>query len=307
MGSSLARYLLFSAALLLPHLSVLAENIPTMSARHLFDITKGSAGALLLPTDIAIDKRGRVYVVDSGNSRVAVFSADGDPLGTISRAGAATGELRDPVGIGIDHNGLVYVADAGNKRIQVFGSNGKFRFGFPTREGGRSIKPIDVAVTPNGNIYVTGNTNHRVMVFNRRGKLLRSWGGEGTSDGQFRYPGTLTIRDGLVYVVDVLNTRVQVFDSSGKYRFDIGEWGVAPGQMFRPKGIALDRRGKRYVSDSYMDLIQVFDVPYRFSHVLGNKGEIQKFTAPAGLAISSGNRIYIAEMLKHKVSVYSLP
>jgi hypothetical protein len=69
-------------------------------------------------------------------------------------------------------------------------------------------------------------------------------------------------------VVDVLNTRVQKFDPFGNYISDIGSWGVLPGQLFRPKGVAIDRRNRVFVSDSYTGLIQIFTDFGRFLGVV---------------------------------------
>ena len=80
-----------------------------------------------------------------------------------------------------------------------------------------------------------------VLVFSTKGEFLRSWGGEGEDDGQFRYPATIDIdAAGNVYVVDVLNARVQKFDAAGTHLLTIGELGGKAGTFFRPKGIAVD-------------------------------------------------------------------
>lgn len=271
-------------------------------ARHLFDLTAGAGVALAMPSDVAIGSGGRVYVVDGGNHRVVVFSPSGQFLNAFGRKGEGQGEFRDPVGIGADGRGRIYVADSGNYRIQIFDANGGFISAFPAGKG----RPIDVAPDAEGKaLYVTGS--HRVTVFSSGGQVLRQWGGEGPSEGEFRYPASLVVSpEGRLYVVDVLNTRVQVFDAMGQPVFQVGEWGVLPGQFFRPKGVALDSQGRVYVSDSYMDLVEVFNSSYQFQHVLGANGKIRKFTAPGGIAIDAADRLYVAEMLANKVSVFSL-
>jgi hypothetical protein len=60
------------------------------------------------------------------------------------------------------------------------------------------------------------------------------------------------------------------------------------------------------VSDSYLDVIQVYDSSYKFQYVLGSGGKPRKVTAPGGIALD-GNRLYVAEMLANRVSVYELP
>lgn len=299
---------LMLAWLLLAGQAAWAENYPTKAARHLFDFAGGSGGPLAVPTDVAVGTAGRVYVVDGGNSRIVAFGPTGQFLFSIGRAGNGKGEFKSPVGVGTDAQGRVYVADSGNNRIQIFDGSGRFASSFPVTSDGRAVRPIDVAPDAEGKtIYVTGNNNHKVMAFAPTGQLLRQWGGEGLSDGEFRYPATIAVTpNGLIFVVDVMNSRVQVFDKRGRLGFRVGEWGVLPGQFFRPKGVAIDSRGWSYVSDSYMDVIQVFNGSYRFQHLLGSGGALQRFNSPGGLAIDGSDRLYVVEMLGNKVSVYSL-
>lgn len=278
--------------------------IPTAELRPLFTLSEG----LALPSDVAVSRDGRIYVVDSGNHRIAVFQRGGKRLFTFGSRGSGAGQLRDPVGIGIDPSGRVYVADKGNHRIQIFSADGAHVRALAVKAGGKDVAPVDVAVDAAGKtVYVTGNSNHKVMAFSPDGRLLYQWGGEGVNRGEFRYPATVAVgADGRVYVVDVLNTRVQVRDPDGSF-YTVGEWGVLPGQLFRPKGVALDRRGRVYVSDSYLDVVQVFNSAYQFLHVLGSGGKPQTLTAAAGIAVDGDDRLYVAEMLKHRVTVFELP
>ncbi len=281
-----------------------AAAIPLAEVRPLVTLSDG----LLLPSDVAVGRDGRIYVVDSGHHRIAVFERSGKRVQTFAGPGNGPGQLRDPVGIGLAPSGEVYVADKGNRRIQVFSADGAPRRSWPVKAGGENVAPVDVALDAGGKtVYVTGNSNHRVMAFTPEGKLLHQWGGEGMNRGQFRYPATVAVgADGRVYVVDVLNTRVQVRDPGGAF-YSVGEWGVLPGQLFRPKGVALDKRGRVYVSDSYLDVVQVFNSAYEFMYVLGSGGKPQSLTAAAGITVDADNRLYVAEMLKHRVSVFELP
>ncbi|MFQ5634051.1 MAG: NHL repeat-containing protein [Gammaproteobacteria bacterium] len=283
-------------------------EIPTADARHLYDLRGSVDNPLSLPTDVSVGDSGRVYVVDSGNDRVAVFSERGGRMETFSGPGRGSGRLLDPVGIGIGGNGDVYVADKGNARISVFSSDGVFRKLIPLFADGVPVAPVDVAVMPDGPaLVVTGNSNHRVMVFDIDGGFVRAWGGSGINDGEFRYPATVAVDDdALIYVVDVLNTRVQRFSRRGQFQVQLGRWGVRPGQLFRPKGVAVDRARRVYVSDSYLGVVQVFDAESRFLHVLGRDAVPLRWSAPAGMDVDAEYRLFVAEMMANKVSVYSL-
>lgn len=271
---------------------------------HLFDITAADAMGLLLPTDVAVYGT-RVYAVDSGNNRVVVFDQDGKLRFTLGREGGGELEFRDPVGIGAGPKGQIYVADSGNHRVQVLTAEGRFSRSIDIASNGVPIRPVDVAVDPEtAQIFVTGNNNHKVMVYDRSGRLLREWGGNGTSPGKFRYPATIALTRGLdIGVVDVLNTRVQLFEQSGVFLTGVGSWGVLPGQLFRPKGIAVDRDGLIYVSDSYTNVIQVFDDAGKFIHALKSERELN---TPSGIAVGGNERLFVAEMLEHRISVFRI-
>lgn len=289
------------------HLGANAAPPVSSTISHLFDITDSKIGALVLPTDVEVFG-SLIYVVDSGNNRLVVLGEDGKTRFTIGHEGQGKGEFQDPVGLGIDSEGRIYVADSGNHRIQIFSAKGKYSSEISISKNGKPVRPIDVAVdAKTNNIYVTGNESHNIMVFDSSGRLIREWGGNGAETGEFRYPATIAVTANLdVAVVDVFNTRVQLFQSDGIFLIAIGEWGVLPGQLFRPKGIAIDPQGLLYVSDSYMNVIQVFNDSGKFQHVLKPENAKHEIMTPAGIAIAENNRLYIAEMLNHRISVYQI-
>ncbi|MDH5189920.1 MAG: NHL repeat-containing protein [Gammaproteobacteria bacterium] len=302
-------FLLFYAVIgLLWSATAPATDIPTHPLSHIRNITATANGKLSLPTDVALDKQGRLYVVDSGNHRIAVFSNNGQHLFNVGKHGSAPGEFNGPTGIDVGPDNRFYVADKNNHRIQVFSQSGELVRVIPITRGKHGITPVDVAVSPDGEtLYITGNNNHHLMSYTIKGKPVHEWGGEGVNKGEFRYPATIAVSpQGNIHVVDVLNARVQKFTGDGKFLVQISKWGVLPGQLFRPKGIALDSQQHVYVGDSYMGVIQVFDKESRFIHVLGNKGEPQRFDTPLGMAISRNGHLYVAEMIENKISVYKL-
>jgi DNA-binding beta-propeller fold protein YncE len=254
-----------------------------------------------------VDKR-RIYVVDGGNHRVAVYDKQGKFLFSIGREGIEDGEFRGPVGIDVDRDGMIYVADAGNFRIQIFNSKGRFAGQIPLARDGVRIRPVDVAAdTREGLLFVTGSNVHRVLSYTLRGRFRKEWGGNGVEEGQFRYPATIKVMDdSRLAVVDVLNTRIQLFTQKGGFSLEVGEWGVLPGQLFRPKGVAINSKGQFFVSDSYMNLVQVYESTGQFLYVLGKGGKPYKLNTAAGLAIDERDRLYVARMLDNKVSVFQV-
>ncbi|VAX08567.1 hypothetical protein MNBD_GAMMA25-825 [hydrothermal vent metagenome] len=282
--------------------------IPYQKMSFLRYLTGAGKTRLSMPTDVSVDNNA-AYVVDGGNHRILVFSLhDGKLIRSFGGPGNGHGKLNSPVGLSVKE-GKVYVADRENRLIQVFSIKGEFLHQFKVMSRGKAARPIDIAVSANGlEYYVSGNRNSRLMVFNPAGKLLREWGEDGLNPGQFRFPGSvIVLPDKRIAVVDVLNTRVQVFERKGGFSVQVGEWGVLPGQLVRPKGVAIDTNNNFYISDSYMDVIQVYDSNSRLKYVLQADNNSHKPITPAGITVDQQGRLYIAEVLKNRVAVFQLP
>lgn len=79
-----------------------------------------------MPSDIAVDKEGNVYVLDSGNHRIQKFDSQGNFLASYGRHGQGPGEFQYPQSIDIDADGYIYVSDSGNQKIHILKPNGAF-------------------------------------------------------------------------------------------------------------------------------------------------------------------------------------
>lgn len=284
-------------------------DLPVKRIHKVLEITGGPDHALKMPADIVVTEQDRLYIVDSGHHKIQVHALNGDYLFSFASQGNGPGQLQDPVGIASGANGDILVADRGNYRIQVFDADGKFIRSIPTRYRNIQIPPVDVAESLDGRqLYITGsNPIHAVLVCDNQGKVEKIWGKSGSNEGEFRFPATVAVdRDAEVYVVDVFNSRVQVFSDKGEFLVTIGSWGVLPGQLFRPKGIAVFQDGRTLVSDSYLGVLQLYRSDTRFDSVLSLDGEFTRFTTPTGLSIDRKNRIYVSEMLENRVSVVKL-
>ncbi len=177
------------------------------------------------PRGLAVDKNGRLYVMDTGNKRVVIFDPDGNFIAQFGSAGVEKGQFDEPVGIALDADGNVYITDTWNQRIQVIAPNSTGTEYTPLRTwdvsgwSGQSLdnKPF-LAVSPvSGNVYVTDPEKPRVLEFDPQGTFIRGWGDYSSGpDGFGLASGVAVAPDGSVWVSDGGNNVLLKFANPDK-------------------------------------------------------------------------------------------
>ena len=99
--------------------------------------------------------------------------------------------------------------------------------------------PLGVAVSSRNEIAIT--SNHKVQIFNSNGNFIRSFGRQGSNQGEFNCPyGIAFDKDGKIFVADHSNNRMQVFNGEGRYMGMFGREGSLDSQLMSPMGLSLD-------------------------------------------------------------------
>jgi tripartite motif-containing protein 71 len=257
-----------------------------------------------LPSGVAVDIDGNIYVSDTYNHRILKLSPDGDMLESEGIKGNREGQFDGPHGIAVNSSGVVFVADTWNSRIQAITPDGEFVI---LGDQGQFNEPMDVAVDGWGNLYVADTGNHRVQVFTSDGDFW-TWGEYGDGFGQFDWPTGIAVDSlGLaVYVADTYNNRVQKFTSDGTF---LDEWRIRwtdEGEDWLPVGIAVDGWGNVYVADLYFDSIQVFMADGTFLAELGGYGQYEgEFWEPEDVAVDDLGNIYVADTGNGRIQKFS--
>lgn len=173
-------------------------------------------GQFLLPTDVAFDGSGRIYVAEyGGNDRISVYTPDGRFLCSFGGPDAGKARLQRPAGLVFDDRDQLWVADACNHRICRFSTAGKLTFAFGSlgTDPGQLRYPYDLTRLADGTLLVCEFGNNRLQRFSPDGRCLDVWGSSGREIGQLAAPWGVDISPtGLVYVVDSYNNRVQILD-----------------------------------------------------------------------------------------------
>lgn len=168
------------------------------------------------PTGMAYDSKHReLYVIDTLDNEVCVFSEDGGLVRRFGAQGIEPGRFNYPTHVFVDQSGRVFVTDSMNFRVQAFDREGNYLFelGAHGDATGYLAVPKGVGVDQYGHIYIVDSYFSNVQVFDEDGQFLLSVGGPGEGIGQFQVPSGLYVdRDNRVYVCDSYNRRVQVLE-----------------------------------------------------------------------------------------------
>lgn len=180
---------------------------------------RGGVGVI---SQLALDSRGRVFVLQRTAPQLLIYRADGELDEVYENPRLTSGH-----GLFIDAADNVYLVSYDAHQVLALDSSLKPRFelgGFNTPRWGAPFNhPTDVAVAPDGEIYVSdGYGNACVHRFSAHGEHIGTWGGVGQGPGEFATPhGVWVLADNRVAVCDRDNDRVQLFDREGRY---LAQW-----------------------------------------------------------------------------------
>jgi tetratricopeptide (TPR) repeat protein/sugar lactone lactonase YvrE len=209
-----------------------------------------------------------VYVADSGNSQVAMFTVAGKYQGSFGSkrggffSGKAGVELSSPRGIAI-HEGIVYVADTGNGKVQLFGINGVFlatleienspanKDALEKKQPVKLKEPVDITVSGKGEIYVLDANDDLIKVYNLNGKYLRHLPKNGKAL-------TFALASEGVYVADKESLTVQRYDYKDRLSYSFGSKGEGPGLFKSINGMAIGSGLEVFIGDGKKGTVSVF-------------------------------------------------
>jgi sugar lactone lactonase YvrE len=204
------------------------------------------------PEGIAVDGSGNVFVADTQNSTIRRITPDGAVTtfaGVANDPGSGPGSLdgtgslarfNHPVALAIDSQGNLYVADG--SALVGLGTIDDYLI--------RRITPGAVVTTLAGSPYDEGAHVTPPPYYSEDGT---------GSAALFRYPSALAVdAEGNVYVADTGNATIRRVTPGGTVTTLAGLYGVTGNRngagsqalFSAPSGIAVDKQGNLYVSDS---------------------------------------------------------
>lgn len=198
----------------------------------------GQFGQLQLAQGATTAPDGRLFVADTNNARIQVFSATGSASGSWGGFGNGAGKFSSPRDIDIAPDGNVWVADYNNSRLQELRPDGS-----SVRVINQTLLSPGVAVDADGNVYATrsgGNGAGTVWKYDKAANYAPS-----QIAGGLLYPGHVeTSPDGSLYVANEgQGRRVVRYDLTGK------QLGTIPVGASNPIALAVDPDCNIWVGD----------------------------------------------------------
>ena len=238
------------------------------------DGAKATTADLDLPSGVAVDGAGNLYIADSAHNRIRKVTAATGLISTIAGNGnpsykgddgpAVDATLNTPSGITIDGAGNLYIADTGNnvvrritaatgiiKTVAGDGTAGYSGDNIPATTAELDA-PSGVTVDAAGNIYIADTNNHRIRLVTFTSGLITTVAGNGANGGEgggtysgdggpavlagLNFPHTVVFDTaGNMYIPDSGNNRVREVSASTK---DISTFAGTGGGGYNGDGVA---------------------------------------------------------------------
>ena len=279
---------------------------------------------LNLPTGLALDEAGNLFIADTLNNRIRRVGTNG----YITTVAGGDGSLYRPDALFFDSAGNLFFTDSGNNRIKKIDTNGVimtvvgnggngFSDDFTPALNAQLANPAGVTVDVDGNLYFSDTFNGLVRKLTAGNFLTTVAGnrdrdptlfvdGRPAKETALRQPRAIAIdARGNLFIADLGNHRVRRVD--GKTGFIstvagngdevfLGDNGPATSAVLNyPRALAFDALGNLFVADSY-NRIRKIDASTKLITTV-----IAGLSFPSGIAFDPDGNLYVADTGNHLV------
>lgn len=281
---------------------------------------------LLLPSAIAFDAQGNLYIVETANHVIRRIDNTGN-ITTVAGTGiqgyggdggaASAAILDSPQGLVLDATNL-YIADTHNHRIRRVNLStgtistfaGSSIAGSSGDNGSASSatldRPVALALDNKGDLYIADSGSHRIRRIDAASGWITTVAGVGTQgyDGDNRQAASALLdspqglavdANGNLYIADTHNHRIRRIDTTGMMTTVAGtgafgyagdSGAAASARLALPQGITIDSEGNLYLADSANHRIRRVDGISGVITTLAGDGT-QDFAGDNGTSVSA--------------------
>lgn len=263
---------------------------------------------------------------------------------------AVRAQLNFPTAVVVDRAGNLYIADTMNHRVRMvdaitggittLAGTGQPRFSGDDGHADQAALNEPAALVlgeDDARLYIADQSNHRVRMIDLRTGVIQTVAGTGaaTYDGDGKPgidtalagPSGLALAGDQLYIADTFNGRVRALHLStgllstiagdgGSYRYESAV-GTSSASLARPTGIAIDHRGRLFLTDSDNHLIREWDRESGVAVCVAGQG-IPCYSGDGGLAREAGvcypfgivadrdGTLLVADTFNHRIRALTL-
>ncbi len=282
------------------------------STGPVFDGNIATSASLNLPTGIALDGAGNMYIADQGHNRIRKVIGSTGVISTLAGNGTrgyagnglpstnAAVRLNAPSSVALDGAGNLYIADTGNNVVRMIAASTGI---ITTVAGNRSIgdsdagrvgdnglataanlnQPQGVSVDGSGNPFIADTANHRIRRVDAFTGIITTLAGNGSTDAA---------------------------SGAGGYAGDGGP--ASQAELNFPMTVAFDSAGSMYIPDSANNVVRVVTavnggitansiiITFAGNGTLGDSGDGGSATqatlfSPSGVIVDAAGNANIAD------------
>jgi sugar lactone lactonase YvrE len=305
--------------------------------------------SLALPSGVAVDGAGNLFIADMWNSRIRRVDATTRIITTFAGGGtdglgdgglATSASLALPSGVALDGSGNLFIADWLSERIRrvdavagtisTVAGNGTAGF---SGDGGPATsaslnQAYGVAVDGSGNLFIGDTDNNRIRRVDAATGTISTAAGSGSDgDGGPATSALLVAPSGIVadaagnlFIADTSNSRIRRVDATtgaistvagnGAQAFS-GDGGPATSaSLGDPSGVAVDGSGNLFIADTNNNRIRKVAAGV-ITTVAGNGAQgssgdggpatIASFHGVYGVAVDGSGNLFIADRWNNRI------
>ena len=255
-----------------------------------------TSAQLWIPTGVAVDASGNLFIADAANSRIRKVAAASGIITTVAGSSggslddgspATSAQLQTPTGVAVDAAGNLFIADADDNRIrQVTAATGIITTAAGTGgpgfsgDGGPATSvqlstPTGVAIDAAGNLFIADADDHRIRQVAPGGNIS-TVAGTGTA-GFFGDDGLATTA-----------------------------------QLQTPTGVAVDAAGNLFIADADNNRIRRVAVDTGIITTVAGTGQAgfsgdgdaatnAQLRTPTGIAVDAAGNLFIADAANNRI------